>query len=158
MSGITMRGLVLACGVLLLACAREEPSEEQETAAVDEEPATAATISLDDVAGTWSMRATSEAGDTVPSFELVATADQSGWTIHFPNRPPVPVRIVTVAGDSIIAEAGPFESVIRPGVQVSTHYVYRLQDDKLVGSGVARYQTTEPDSVLRIRSEGTRAP
>jgi hypothetical protein len=158
MSGITVRGLALACGVLLLACAREEPGEEQETAAVDEEPATATTISLDDAAGTWSMRGTTEAGDTVPSYELVASADQSGWTIHFPNRPPVPVRIVAVAGDSILTEAGPFESVIRPGVQVSTYYVYRLQDDKLVGNGVARYETTGPDSVLRIRNEGTRAP
>lgn len=158
MSGIAMRGLVLGCGVLLLACAREEPSEEQQTAAVDEEPAAAATISLGDVAGTWSMRGTTEAGDSVPGYELVATADQSGWTIHFPNRPPVPVRIMAIAGDSVVTEAGPFESVLRPGVQVSTHYVFRLQDDKLLGNGVARYETTGPDSVLRIRNEGTRTP
>jgi hypothetical protein len=34
----------------------------------------------------------------------------------------------------------------------------RLQDGKLVGITVARYATSAPDSVVRLRIEGTRAP
>jgi hypothetical protein len=36
--------------------------------------------------------------------------------------------------------------------------VYRLEGDRLVGTVVARYETTEADSVLRLASEGTRTP
>ena len=157
MSGITMRGLVLACGVLLLACAREEPIEEQ---AIEEEPVTesAATISLADVAGTWNVLAVTEAGDSVPAFQLVVTADQSDWTMNAPNRPPIAVRVIAVDGDSIVVESGPYESLLRPGVQVTTESVYRLEGDRLVSHTVAHFETTEPDSVVRVRAEGTRAP
>ncbi len=87
-----------------------------------------------------------------------ATANTSGWTFNFPNRKPVPVRVVAVDGDSIVTEAGPFESVLRKGVQVTSRTVNRLQDGKLVGATVARYATSRPGSVLRLRFEGTHAP
>jgi hypothetical protein len=89
---------------------------------------------------------------------MIATADNSGWSFNFPKRAPVPIRVLAVAGDSIVTEAGPYESVLRKGVQVTTYSTLRLQDGKLVGSTVARYATSGPDSVLHLRSEGTRAP
>ena len=89
--------------------------------------------------------------------ELVATADTSGWTMTFPNRKPVPVRVVAVAGDSIITESGPFESFIRKGVQVTTRTVNRLQDGRLVGTIEARYATKAGDSVALRPTEATRA-
>jgi hypothetical protein len=64
---------------------------------------------------------------------------------------------VTIGGDSIITEAGPFESVRRKGVQVRTNSVMRLQDGNLVGNSVAHYVTKAADSVLRLRLTGTRA-
>jgi acyl-CoA thioesterase len=57
-----------------------------------------------------------------------------------------------------MSEAGPFESVLRKGVQVSTKQVSRLQDGKLVGTTVARYAVSGPDTVRRLRFEGTRKP
>jgi hypothetical protein len=89
---------------------------------------------------------------------MVATADTSGWTMTGPKGKPVPVRVVAVAGDSIVTEAGPFESFIRKGVQVTTRTVSRLQDGKLVGTIEAHYATKSGDSVSTRRSEGTRAP
>jgi hypothetical protein len=94
---------------------------------------------------------------TLVTYELVATADPSGWTFNFPKRPPVPVR-VAAAGDSIVIDAGPYESLLRKGVQVTTHGVARLQDGKLMGATTAHYKTTGADSVLPLRFEGTRAP
>lgn len=155
-----MLGLTLGC-VLWTACAREEAVEDEDTAVMEDTMAAApepAGISLADVAGTWVVNARTEAGQEVPEYELEATADMSGWEIRFPDRDPIPLTVVEVGGDSIVTEAGPFESVIRPGVQVSTHAVFRLEGDRLIGTTVAHYQTTDPDSVVTIRGEGTRAP
>ena len=153
-----MRHLVsCCCAVVLIGCAKSEEQPARDTTAAA--PATPATISLGDVAGKWAVRNMTESGDsTLVSFEMVATANTSGWTFNFPNRKPVPVRVVAVDGDSIVTEAGPFESVLRKGVQVTSRTVNRLQDGKLVGATVARYATSRPDSVLRLRFEGTRAP
>jgi hypothetical protein len=43
-------------------------------------------------------------------------------------------------------------------MQVTTHGVYRKDGDKLVGRVTAHYATKGADSVLVLRSEGTRAP
>jgi hypothetical protein len=156
-----MRRLVLGCcAIALVACnkPKEEPAMES-TAAAPETPAAPAPIALADVAGKWSMRTMTESGDsTLVTYELVASGDTSGWSLNFPKRKPVPMRVVAVAGDSIVTEAGPFESVLRKGVKVTTHSVNRLQDGKLVGTTVARYATSGADSVRNLRFEGTRAP
>jgi hypothetical protein len=116
----------------------------------------AATVSLSDVAGTWKVRSTDEGGANPIETELRATADTSGWTMMGPNRKPIPVRVVAVAGDSFVTEAGPYESFVRKGVQVRTRSVYRFQGDKLVGSTEARYKVGGRDSVSQRRNEGTR--
>lgn len=152
-------GLALAC-VLSAACAQEADEAEdsavtEDTLAVAPEPAG---ISLADVAGTWVVDARTETGEAVPQFELIATADPSGWELRFPDREPIQMRVLEVAGDSIVTESGPYESILRPGVQVSTHAVYRIEGDRLVSTTVARYQTSGADSVAIVHGEGTRAP
>ena len=74
------------------------------------------------------------------------------------NGKPVPVRVVAVAGDSIVTEAGPYESFVRKGLQVTTRTVSRLEGDKLVGTVEARYTTKGRDSGVQRRSESSRAP
>ncbi len=122
-------------------------------------PAAPAPISLGAVAGRWDMRAVPESGDTTATtYVMTATADSTGWMMAFPDRAPVKLRLVSVGGDSIVAEAGPYASVRRRGVQVTTHSVMRMQGDRLVGHTTAHYKTTGPDSVLQLRTEGTRRP
>ena len=144
--------------LVLVGCGRgaEKPEEAAvgEAAPMEEAPAT---ISLADVAGTWNVRSTVEGSEeTVVTYDLVATGDRTGWSIKFPNREPIPLQVVAVEGDSVVTEAGPFESALRKGVQVRTHVVSRLQDGKLVGTTVARYDVTTADSVARLTFEGTR--
>jgi hypothetical protein len=148
--------LILVGGLLALGCERqaaEEATEEQPADTV----ATAATISLADIAGTWDMRAVPETGadTTATIYQIQATAD--GWTYYLPDRDPIEAS-VTPSGDSIIVNAGPFESVRREGVTVRTNSVFRLEGDRLVGTTVAHYQTSEADSVLPLHVEGTQAP
>jgi hypothetical protein len=118
-----------------------------------------APISLADVAGRWTVRSVPETGDTTAIIsQLNAGADTTGWTTTLPNRPPVATRVVLVSGDSIVTENGPYESVIRKGVQVRTRSVMRLRDGKLIGNTVATYSAPGADSVLRLRTEATRTP
>ena len=148
-----MRRISLVAGLFALAACgpKEEPAADTSAAAVQPSP----TISLADVAGTWTTRVMPATSDSVVlTYETNATAD-GAWTITFPGRPPVPVR-ATADGDSIITEAGPYESALRKGVQVSTRGVLRLVNGELVGTTTARYQTSGADSVATFRAVGTR--
>lgn len=148
-----MRRLSAVLGLLALAACgpKEEPAVDTAATAI-----AAPTISLADVAGTWTMHTMAENSDSVlVTAEITATADPAGWVQHLPGRPPTPMR-VRVDGDSIMTETGPFESVLRPGTQVSTNGVYRLENGMLRGILTAHYVTAGADSVQRLRSEGTR--
>jgi hypothetical protein len=140
--------------VFLLACA-EEATEE----ATDEAADTTAVvgISLADLAGTWDMRTTStDPADTyVNEYQIVI--DGAAWTMHFPDRDPVSVTAV-VEGDNVITDSEPFESVRLPGTMVTTHGVFHMEGDRLVGDVTATWQMAAGDSVGRLRTEGTRAP
>jgi hypothetical protein len=157
-----MRVLALSCSIaLLVACAKADQDAATDTATGMTEMATTPTISLADVAGKWNVTAKPESGTDTTStlYTLTATSETTGWTITFPNRPqPVALRIVAVEGDSIVTEAGPFESVRRKGVQVTTRQVLRKVGDRLVGSTRARYASAGADTVLILRTDGTRAP
>ena len=144
-------GFTLCSVILLLGCGK---SDRQ---AGDGATPEASGLSAGDVTGRWEMRAVPFSGDTTPTtFILSATANSDGWTLTFPDRPPVPTR-VRIEGDSIVSAAGPYESVRRKGVQVRTNTVMRLEGDSLVGTAVARYTTAGADSVLNLRVSGTRA-
>ena len=149
------------CVAVLVGCGKpkEQPAADT-TAAAAPAPAPAAaapaSISLADVAGKWTMRTMPEDADTtLITWELVAKSDSSGWISNFSKRKPVPVRVVA-SGDSLMTESGPYESLLRKGVQVTTNSVLRLQDGKLVGTTLAHYKTTGPDTLRRLRVEGTR--
>jgi len=153
-----MRFFVSLCCVAVVAgCSKPDAPPAQDTTAVA--PAAPAPITLADVAGRWVIKTMAENNDSVlVTSEMTATADTSGWVTTIPGRPAMPTRVLEVAGDSISIEFGPFNSVLRPGTQVTTRSVMRLRDGKLVGHLMARYATTGADSVARLRLEATRAP
>lgn len=160
-----MRILALICCVAgVVACAKtdRDAAASDSAAGATETPAAATpTASLADFAGTWNVLAKPESGSDTSTtrYTLNATADSTGWTITFPGRPqPVAVRIVALQGDSVVTEAGPFQSVRRRNVQVTTRNVLRKEGDRLVGSTRARYASTGADTVLVLRTEATRAP
>jgi hypothetical protein len=150
----------VCCAVMIAACAGDGADADSAAGAATptDSAARGRTIALADVAGTWSVRAVPESGDTTATtYTLKATADTSGWTITYPGGSPIPVR-VRVEGDSIISQAGPYDSVRRQGMKVSTTAVTRVNGNTMTGTSVARYQTTGADSVLRLRLSGTRTP
>jgi hypothetical protein len=153
------------CCAVVVACGKGSDSAADSAAKADSAAATMAPapvptgLALADLAGKWDMRSIPESGDTTATvYELTTTADTTGWTITFPNRPPVAMRVLSVAGDSVVVEAGPYESARRKGVQVTTNGVMRLQGGRLVGTTVAHYSVKTADSVLTLRTEGSRKP
>jgi hypothetical protein len=160
-----MRRLALACcccAATIVGCRKSQNQASTgtttDTSAGAVAPAAATgTASLAAVAGKWKVRAMTEAGDsTLLTYELNATSSGSGSTITFPNRQPMAAHIA-VSGDSIIIDAGPYASVLRPGVQVRMHSVGLLHANQLVGTGAWHYVTNRPDSVLHFQMAGTRA-
>ena len=153
------RFALFCCAAILVGCGKSEVQPARDTTAVaPATPESRAAISLADIAGKWRLRTMDEAGGNVVESELTATADTSGWTLTRPDRKTVPVRVVAVGGDSLITEAGPYESALRKGVQVRARMVLRLQEGKLVGTTEARYTMSGGDSVAHRPTEGTRAP
>ncbi len=154
-----MRRFAFCCAGILASCGKSQVQPARDTTAVAPvTPEARAEISLAEIAGKWRLRTMDEAGGNVVESELTATADTSGWTLTRPNRKTVPVHVVAVSGDSIVTEAGPYESALRKGVQVRSRMVIRLQEGKLVGTSEARYTMSGGDSVARRPTEGTRAP
>jgi hypothetical protein len=154
---------ICCCAVVLIGCgkSKSESATDQAAAPAADTAAMAAPaqaapapIALGDLNGTWKMKTMAEGSDSaLVTYSLEAAP--SGWTLHFPKRPPVATK-TTADGDSIVTDAGPYESVLRKGLMVTTHSVFRLQDGKLVGTTVAHYATKGADSVRNLRSEGTR--
>lgn len=147
-----MRSLSFVLGAAFLAaCAKPD-------APPPAEPPAAATVNLADAAGTWSVAVMPEGSDSVLlTNTMVASADPAGWTMTLPGRAPMALRVST-SGDSIITEAGPYESVLRPGVQVSTRSAAKLEGGMMNGVTVARYSGGGADSVRTLRTRGTRNP
>jgi len=151
-----MRVTHLSCALLLIACGGGDKAPAADSAAA---VMPAPTVNLAEVSGKWSMVNMAEGSDSViVTAEMNATGSSDGWTITLSGRPPMPMRI-SVSGDSIMSETGPYESVLRKGVQVTTNGAMRMVDGKLVGTTVAHYSgVTTADSVLRMRTVNTRMP
>jgi len=158
----TSIALCLSAAVLA-GCAKKDNAAVDTTASSSTATTTApapapAPVNLADVAGKWNMRSvpTTGADTSATTYVLTATSNTSGWTITFPGRKAIPMK-VTVDGDSIMLDAGPYPSVRRKGVQVTTHTVSRVQGGSFVGSTTAHYKVKTPDSVLTLTNTGTRA-
>lgn len=156
-----MKWLAFAvCAGALVACARSDDTsaDTMGATAAAATPASPAPAKVSDIVGNWTVTGKNEAGDsTLVTYDL-AVPNESTFTLTFSNGQKVEGRFVGVAGDSIMIEAGPYASVLRKGVQVRTTGSLRLQDGKIVGTTTARYNTKRADSVIIVRTEGTRKP
>jgi len=163
----TTRIAICCCTAVLAGCAKKESASADSTSAMASSTSsttttstttTPAPLNLADVAGKWNMRSVPLSGDTsATTYVLTATGNTSGWSMKFPGRAtPVPVK-VSVDGDSIMLAAGPYSSVRRKGVQVTTYGVARLQNGSIVGSTTAHYKVKSADSVLVLSTTGARA-
>lgn len=112
-------------------------------------------IKLADVAGTWATKSTVGPKDSViTQGQLTATADGKGWTLKYPGHDPIVLRVVATGGDSIVTEAGPYPSIVRPGMTVTLlRVVGHYKGNSMTGTFEAHYATGD---VLRGKTTATR--
>src|SRR5215510_8410299 len=152
-----MRSLLLVSTICLVyapvVAAQAKPKPATHAAA-----AAPAGMTLAAVKGTWKMETTvkSAAGaDTMVTSELVATDSKDGWVTNLAGRPPIPTRVVTMGGDSVVTAAGPFESVVRAGQKVTTYETVHFKGDAAWGTIQAHYSSGQ---VVKGTLKGTRKP
>ena len=155
--------LALCCTALVVAaCAKKEAPQDTTAAmaaAPAPAPAPAPALAAADVAGNWHFAATPTTGkDTsATEFDLVATADSADWPMTFTkSKLKVPSKH-SISGDSLTRSAGPFASQRRKGLKVSTVSVLKMDGGKLVGTTTAHYEKAGADSVVTLRTVGTKA-
>ncbi len=144
-----MRRLALVLGAVVLTNCSKPETPPAETAP----PA----LTMADLAGTWNMEVRGLNSDSVLTTSTMVSDSTGAWVTNLPGRPPLPTQ-VTISGDSVMTSAGPYESVLRPGTQVTINGVSRLVNGQLVGTMVAHYATAGADSVVNLRTSATRAP
>jgi hypothetical protein len=165
--------VAIACSamVFLAGCAKSEQAakDSASAAAAMSAPATAPAtapapapaapaLSPSDLAGKWQMQSVPESGkDTTPTkFVLTSTSDSTAL-VAFPSGVKVKQH-VSFSGDSVMMKSDVFPSQRRKGAKVQTEVVSRLQGGRLVGMTTAHYMNAGADSVLRLRTEGSKMP
>jgi hypothetical protein len=151
-------GLLCCAAVLVVgACTKKANPPAADTTAMAPPPAPPM-LAPADVAGKWHVKVMGETSDSVlTEYDMTATAADTGWKVMLPKRP-VMTPTVMFSGDSVTTDMGPFESVLRKGVKVTTHGVFRMQGGELVGMTTAHYAVKTADSVVMLRARGTRVP
>ncbi len=151
---------LICCAILIVGCKKAETASDSATPIDTATPVAAiqpAPMSLDQLAGKWNVRVLSaETGDsTLTSYVLDAKADTAGWSFTFPTGGPIAMHVVSMAGDSLVTEAGPFDSRLQKGVKVHSIVTWRLRDGKLDGVVVSDYDT-KPPTTRNLTAVGTR--
>lgn len=113
-------------------------------------------IKLADVAGTWDSKTMGPKDSVIATTVLAITANGKGWTMTFPTGAPVAVRVLSSAGDSVVTEAGPFPSHVRPGQTVTLlHTVGHYKGNEMWGTSHAQYAGGD---TLSFKITATRRP
>ena len=146
--------LLLALPIVFACTSKDGPPADTSALAVVPDAADAAPVNY---AGNWTVTVMPADKDSVVlTYDLVTTADRTGWKMTLPGREVMEPRVVHMDNDSVVVENGPYSSALRKNVMVSTRSVMRMEADKLVGTTVARYDTKGADSVVNLRTAGTR--
>jgi hypothetical protein len=119
-------------------------------------PARAQDITLASVAGSWHTRVMVGPKDSIVLMNMtIASADKDKWVTKNPGQAtPVAQRIVAIGGDSIVTEAGPYPSALRPGQTVTLlRNVLHYKGDKATGWFEAHYSSGD---VVKGKLEATR--
>jgi len=149
MRNALLLGLAVAC----TACSSKE-APPADTAAVA--PSLPPGQSLGGIAAIWDVNVKALDNDSILTTYILNNTDTTAWLFAFPGEAPLKMRVVDRSGDTLVAEAGPFESKLRPGLKTRTVSRAAFDGNTMSGTVVARYETTGPDSVRTYRIEGTR--
>jgi hypothetical protein len=115
----------------------------------------AASARAQNVAGAWTNKYMIGPRDSVIATVVITVSDDAKtWMMKFPDRPPIPVRVVSADGDSVVTDAGPYPSTKRVGQSVTLlHAVSHFKGDHMSGTFEAHYSG---GLVVEGKTEATR--
>jgi len=135
-----MRRMIGSAAFLVVAVASSALAQVTPAAKQTGAPAKAASaVTWAALTGDWegkAMRGTSDS--VITTTTLTFTADKKLY-ITYPNRDKVEAHNVVLAGDSLTYDAGPYDSIARPGHKVSTHNVIHVANHKMKGTFNAKF-------------------
>jgi hypothetical protein len=152
--GLLLVPLAVAAGVAGAQNPPPKPKPAPVAAAATPKPAETRSATAADFRGTWEGKSMMGPSDSiVTTFAIIVTSDGGSWMLQLPNRDLLPMRIATIGGDSVVAEAGPYASVVRPGESVTTRMTGHLKGHMLAGTFEGHYAT---GAVARGKTLATR--
>ena len=112
-------------------------------------------MKMSDLAGVWDAKTMAGPKDSVVMTEVMTmTADGKGWTMWGAGRTDaVPVRVLSMAGDSVVTEDGPFPSALRTGQMVTVRTIAHFKGDSMWGTALATYSSGDK---VTFKMAGTR--
>lgn len=138
----------LVLGSALMAVLTAPPALAQ---AAPQQAGTAKAITWADLAGDWESKLMTGPRDSVIATMVTTfSADKKVW-IRFPGREPVAGRLVAMAGDSVIVDAGPYPSITRSGRMATVRTVMHIGNHKSWGMTHAVF---DDGSWLNGKTEG----
>lgn len=147
-----MKYLALMTICAVVACSSAEKAPEAEAAA----PAMAPMPTVADFAGTWNGEAMVEGTPDPVKSVMMLGADGVG-TMTLEGRSAIPLT-VSMSGDSLVAVSAEYESVLRPGVMVTTRVANVMVDGMMKGNMIATYKTPEGPVEVKGTFSSTKAP
>ena len=63
-----------------------------------------------------------------------------------------------MSADTVMTKSAVYPSMRRKGKKVWTEAAFRVENGKITGTTVAHYENSGADSVLTLRTEGTKMP
>jgi hypothetical protein len=103
--------------------------------------------------GTWDFKSMTGPKDSVITTAVMTmTADGKGTT-QFPNRPLLTGRVIAAGGDSVVTELGPYESILKKGLQATTRTTSHYKGNTMWGTFEAKYSD---GSVVKGKTTGTK--
>jgi hypothetical protein len=145
--------VLLGMAVTFTACTAKEAPPADTAAVSDSLPPGK---SLGSIAAIWDVNVRPMEKDSILTTYILNTTDTTGWMFAFPDESPVKMRVIDRKGDSLVAEAGPFDSKVMQGLKVRTISRAEFVGNTLSGTVEAHYETTGPDSARTYRIDGTR--
>lgn len=87
----------------------------------------------------WAGKSMLGPKDSVITTYVLVSPDGKSWTEHFPNRDPIPAKVLASGGDSVVMEFGPYNSILHPGQMVTTRTVSHIKGKEMTGTFEAHF-------------------
>jgi hypothetical protein len=156
-----MRRRILAC----LAFAAAAPLAAQGTKqgkAPAAAPAAPAPIAIPAVAvGSWEGKTMIGPKDSVIATTLTVIGADGKVSLTLQGRPTMAGRVIAAGGDSVTVEVGPYESILKKGLQATTRTTNHYKGNTATGTFEAKYSdgtTVKGKATGTKKAEAAKAP